>query len=140
MRWVGMKTGHYPTDPTVAFDNDRICEDWNDLIGPMGGVFFSKDQARIDKKVAAFEKVEKFIKTLQPFLEGKNSGFLFGATPYTADFWVGNLCVTYLTNADVYTQESIDELYGKFPWFKAYADRFAAEVKDYLDSRPKTPF
>merc|ERR1712046_43913 len=140
MRWVGMKTGHYPTDPTVAFDNDRICEDWNDLIGPFGGCYFSKDEVRKEKVKVAFEKAGAFVETLKPFLEGKTSGFLFGATPYTADFWVGNFCVTYLTNTDVYTKETIDAFYAKYPWFKAYSDRIHAEFKDYLATRPKCPF
>ena len=40
MRFVGMKTGCYPTDPAVAYDNDRICEDWNDYINVLGGIAF----------------------------------------------------------------------------------------------------
>ena len=72
------------------------------MIGPMGGCFFAKEDERSAKITAAFEKLDKFVATLQPFLEGKTSGFLFGATPYTADFWVGNLCVTYLDNVDLY--------------------------------------
>ena len=72
MRWIGLKTGHYPEDPVVSFENDRICEDWNDLIAPMGGVYFAKDQDRIDKCKAAFEKLEKFVESLEPFLKQKN--------------------------------------------------------------------
>ena len=45
MRYIGMKTGCYPTDPAVAYDNDRICEDWNDYINVLGGVFFVQEPA-----------------------------------------------------------------------------------------------
>ena len=38
-----MKTGCYPTDPAVAYDNDKICEDWNDYINVLGGVAFVPD-------------------------------------------------------------------------------------------------
>ena len=105
----------------------------------MGSVFFAKPEDKEAKKAAAFEKLGKFVESLEPFLKGKTSGFLFGSTMYTADYWVGNCCVTYLTNTDLYTKETIDAFYAKYPWFKAYGDRVMAECKDYLMSRPKCP-
>ena len=140
MRYLGMKTGCYPTDPAVAYDNDRICEDWNDYIGGFGGVFFKKPEDRPEAAAAIWTKAEAFAESLRPFLEKKTTGFLFGDKPMTADFWVGNLCVTYGMNFDLFGEAPIKAFFAKYPWLEAYGKRFYAANKAYLDSRPKCPF
>ena len=136
-----MKTGHYPTDPAVAYDNDKICEDWNDHINNFGGcAFIQEKEPREAAAASAFEKCEAFIKSVAPFLEKKTTGFLFGDKLMTADFMVGNIYVSHCMLPDNYGQDTIDKFLAKYPWFAAYGKRFAAENKAYLDKRPKCPF
>ena len=133
-------TGHYPTDPAVAYDNDRICEDWNDLIGPFGDVYFKKAEDRPALVKDIFSKAAKLIESLKPFLENKTSGFLFGDKPMTADFWMANLYCTHLVQtAELFGKDAIDGLLAPFPWFKAYGERCMVEFKSYLESRPVRP-
>ena len=96
MRYLAMKLGHFPTDPAVAYDNDRISEDWNDYVNVFGAAGFEQDPAKKrELSIAAFDKVCKLIETLRPFLEGKTSGFLFGDKLMSADFWMGNIYVSH---------------------------------------------
>ena len=55
MHYLGMITGTYPNDPTIAYDNDRITEDFNDMLFDMDKVFYKKnDQDRIDTAKITF--------------------------------------------------------------------------------------
>ena len=109
------------------------------MIGPLGGVGFAKPEEKAEKAKAAMEKCVPFIESLKPFLEGKTQGFLFGATPYSADFMVGNFYVTNLLNVDMFGQENLDMFHTKFPWLKSYGERFMELCKNYFDNRPKCP-
>ena len=140
-RYIAMKCGLYPTDPAMAYDNDRICEDWNDYIDMFAAPSSAKSpEEKAELSKTAFMKVCTFIDSLKPFLENKTSGFLFGDKLMSADFMVGMFFTTQCMNPDMFGQDVIDMFLAKYPWFVAYGKRFAAENKAYLDSRPKCPF
>ena len=139
MRLLAQKSGAYPTDPAVAYDNDKVCEDWNDYINVFGGISFMPAEKQREGAMEAFKKVEKFIESIKPFLENKTSGFLFGDKLMSADFWVGNFYVSICLKPALYGEDVVNAFLQKYPWFVAYGKRYADENKEYLSKRPNCP-
>ena len=69
-----------------------------------------------------------------------NTPFLFGDKPMTADFLIAGLYLNYITNHMVgFGKEQWAASINDYPHFKAYGERMANLLADYLASRPKYP-
>ena len=68
-------------------------------------------------------------------------GFYGGFNKLTAaDFCVGSIYANYVANPNVgFAKDRWAAILTQFPNFKAYGERFAAEMKAYLSSRPVCP-
>mmetsp|Transcript_7412 Transcript_7412/g.12523 ORF Transcript_7412/g.12523 Transcript_7412/m.12523 type:complete len:210 (-) Transcript_7412:72-701(-) len=140
LRLLGMKHGYYPTEPMKAYESDMLCDVYADVIGVMYKPLFAEGQGKLDIMEDIFTKVlPKFLTFLEPIL-AKGTKFLVGDSLSCADFWIGGLYTNYFNNKGVgYAPERFAELLEKYPNFKAYGERFASEMKEYLESRPVCP-
>ena len=67
-------------------------------------------------------------------------GFIISDKITVADFCVGGLYTNYINNKAVgYAPDRFAALLDKFPNFRAYGERFSAEMKDFLAARPALP-
>ena len=138
LQYIGAKYNLLPTDPLVNWQGDSFASNtvgnvFSDVTGPI----FSSADDRQDKLAAA---VEKRVIPWYTQLEGrlKDRKFICGETITIHDFRVAGPLTNLVCN-----EKAKDAEYWKTVWAKApervvkYYNDFCAEMKDYLDARPK---
>ena len=140
LRFLGMRHGYYPKDPMEAYKSDMLCDAFADV----GGVIYKPHFAKPEEKDALiaeiFDKLlPKFLDLVEPICN-EGHKFLVGDTLTCADFWIGGLYVNYINNSAItFGQDKFATCLDNYPGFKAYSERFVAEMADYLSKRPACP-
>ena len=100
LRYLGKVHGYYPEDAKVAYEVDRVMDDFNDILGLIYKPHFDKNLDSTD----IFEKIlPKYLKTIED--RCATNEFMVGDKMTIADFWVGQLYTNYLTNELCFTPE-----------------------------------
>ena len=138
-RYLGAKHGYYPQDPELAYQCDYLVDRYQDIGTTIYKPQFMKDEA--EKAEAVKKQVEELLpRFLDEIGDRLESGWLVGDKITIADFFIGGLYTNYLANdAITFGKESWPTILEKYPKFKAYGERYAAENADYLGSRPAYP-
>ena len=138
-RFLANSHGLYPQDKLKAYHCDRLVDASNAYISTVyKPVFAQGDEA----KAAAMNEVlddvlPKFLDYIEPEC-AKAENFIVGDISL-ADFYIGGLYVNYFKNSMIYAPERWAALLEKYPGFKAYGERFAGAMAEYLASRPPAP-
>ena len=99
-----MKYGYYHADNLEnAYQVDKICNDYYDIMSQVAAPTLVKGQQREEMLQELFGDVlPKFIESLKHRMK---NGWLVANKLTIADFWVGNLYVSYATNKYAYGRE-----------------------------------
>ena len=137
LRMLGSKFGFYPKDPYEAFLVDEQMDNFASIIGTIYKPWGKKEET--EKATCA---AEVFDTLLPKYLESIDAAcakgqFIAGEKLTIADFCVGGIYTNYVVNPkiDYGPAEKWTEILEKFPNFKAYGERFAAEMKEHLEKR-----
>ena len=137
-RYLGAKHGYYPSaDALTAFHIDQLIDRYQDVGTTIYKPQFMKEQADKDAaiKTLAEETIPKFLDEIN---EKCKDGWLVGDKISLADFFVGGLYTNYLANEHItYGKDEWKSLLDKYPNFKGYGERYAAENAAWLASRGK---
>ena len=139
LRMLAQKHGFYPEDPLEAAQVDEYLDAFDGVIPKFAGPFFMPENQRETGSAELFSTIAPtFLKALDgAFSKG---GFMVGDKLTAADFVIGGLYTNYFNNQNVgYCKDKFEAVRDAHPNFKAYGDRFTAEMKSYLDSRPSCP-
>jgi glutathione S-transferase len=136
-RYLAVTHGYYPKDPMEAFKVDQLIDRYADVGNNIYKPMFLKDQAEIDEKVK--DAVEGYVpKFLDEINDKCKDGWLVGDKISLADFFVGGLYTNYLANENItFGKEGWASVLEKYPNFKAYGERYAAENAQHLSTRGK---
>ena len=83
------------------------------------------------------EILPKFLADVENTLGNQN--FLCGEQLSLADFYIGNLYVSWLVNPLAYEPERRAALLQQFPKYTAYGKRFETKMGDFLKRRKPCP-
>lgn len=122
-----------------------IVDGYVDLFDLSGDAAFGKgfDPSTIpDCRTKYWAKLDDFLTFLEPYCA--KGQFLCGNKLSVADFWVGAMVTGLFKNPNSFGHEggadSFESKGSKYPAFMAYCDRFCAENKKRMDTRPALPF
>lgn len=145
MRMYGMKFGYYPKDYMEAGIVDMIFYSFADVFNAIGALITDTESSDEEKAAKAAEirdgVLTKFFNVLKTQLE-KNvaNKYLVGTGMTIADFAVAALLFNLVTNDACPFSPALSPIMLSFPDVGAYQKRLHAALKDYLDSRPPSPF
>ena len=134
MRLLAHSHGFYPSDFELAGKSDEITDEWEAVYHNVPGPAFMQPGEERDAAITkAIEGVSKFLKAIEPHI--KNNKFIGGDELSYTDFLVGG-CIYLNTaaNPQVYESGKWNEMLNQHPNFKAYGERFRAEMSAYLAS------
>ena len=140
LRYLARLHGFYPTDPLELARAEEALNAMEDIAAKFTAPFFAKEASAkeaatnelFDNVLPAYLKiVEKDLAT-RKFIAGDNLTF--------ADFYCGGLYTNFVNNDIVgFAADKWKTALDNAPNFKAYGERFSAEMKTYLDTRAKAP-
>ena len=135
IRYVAMKNGFYPDDPWEAAVTDEAIDTWSEILAKTYPPAFAQDEETKAKLIdACFEAHGKFLKAFDAQFA---KGFLCGDKLTAGDFCLGSFYTNYYANPSVgFAADRWKALLDEHPNFKAYGEKFAAELADYLSTRP----
>lgn len=141
IRYLAQTHGFYPNDPREAAIVEEGMEAYQDLIGKIYKPFFASSEAEKEGLINGI-----FDNTMPAYLKAidgelTKGTFYGGLSKITAaDFCVGGVYTNFAANPNVgFAKEKWAALLEQYPNFKAYGERFSAEMKAYLSSRPAAP-
>ena len=125
LRYLGKLHGYYPEDAKVAYEIDRVIDDFNDILSLIYKPHFVKDQ----DTGPIFEKIlPNYLKVIEERCKACTTKFLFGDKVTIADFAIGQLYTNYLNNDKIsFEVEKWTAVRDQFPAFKKFGETFAAE-------------
>ena len=87
-----------------------------------------------------FDKIlPKFTAVVEPI--AAKGEWIAGPTLTMADFWIGGLYTNFINNPNItFAKDKWAGLKDTYPGFKAYGEKFTAEVQKRIDSRGQYPF
>ncbi len=140
VRYLAAQHGYVPADPILAAKADELTEAYIEVIENIyKPAFIPEDQKEAQIKKNFEEILPKFLDYIEPITK-RGTKFLVTETLTAADFWIGSLYTNYFTNKAVgYGADKWAPLLAKYPGFKAFGERFAAENAKYLQSRAAAP-
>ena len=137
-RYLGSVHGYYPTDPMEAYEVDCMLDGYEDILGKLVKPAFTPENEREALYDGIFNKekgtLTKFLRVCEPMCA--KGEWLCGPKLTVADFWIGGMYTNLINNEHCFGREHWDACLDEFPAFKAYGQKFAAEVKKRLESRP----
>ena len=129
-RFVAQRHGMYPDDPVEALAVDEYLHTWSEFFSKTYPPAFASDDTKAAKIETAFAAAEQFIKAYDT--EFAKGGWLVGNRFTAADAVVGAYYFAFFNNPSVgFEKARFEALLVKYPNFKAYGERVAAEFKDY---------
>jgi glutathione S-transferase len=144
LRYVGMKSGYYSTDPDEAYHIDNVLDEYNDVIAKLYPIHMKKDYNNEDKRKMYFDALETFATTMESRLQKRKTEFISLDRITIADFALASVMFCQVDNPNCSDEEfralAIATLNNK-PRFKTYVDnKLKPALASYLESRPSSTF
>ena len=108
-----------------------------DSFDKLSGFLLQPPDKQAEGKAEQMALVRKILTNFEPFCA--KGQFLVGPKLCVCDFWVAGLACNIMC-APFWAGGPWDEIKKEFPAYCAYAMRFMAANKEYLESRAKSPF
>lgn len=123
---------------------DSLLDYFEDFLPKMYKATIAKEHERNSHYPDLFNtSLPKFLKVVEGELAKHSNNWVCGDKLTVADFWIGGLYVNVFTNPNRpqnWGSEEFAKLMNDFPNYKAYGEKFAAEIKPRLDTRAAYPF
>ena len=139
LNYVATKYGYIPEDAQAAYRSNEVIEAAEECIKVIYLPHFKEGEDKEKMIESNFSTaLPNYLKTLESYVS--KGEFIAHDKLSAADFVIGGLYCNYFNNKHItFATDKFAKILEDFPNFKAYGERFSAEIESYLASRPNCP-
>ena len=139
VRALGQKHGYYSSNPKEAWTIDSTMDYVSDNVEIFVKPAFADGEAKLALLFELLTKqLPQFLSKIEKRVSGKK--WIIGDRITIADFMLGGLLTSTVANEGNPNYYAMAHIVKSYPGVCTYIENFKAEMKDYLASRPVSPF